>query len=466
MKTKRLLSLLLALVLLCSVLAVPAAATTEQSEAAANELYRLGLFKGSGTLPDGMPDFDLDGTATRAQAATMLVRLLGGEDEALSRHYQHPFTDVPDWADDYLGYAYQNEMVKGTSDTTFSSEQRVSAADFLTMLLRALGYSEVDWADPYPTARSVGLDWSGVNDFRRGDMAYICQSALSCTTDGSSQTLLQSLEDQGAIKPTEFPEPPHFTSGPVTPTAPERYTVTSGEDALSKLVNAINCRTETIVLTGPASLMDACGQAVKEAWQLCSDTTGYHTSITYNSRSMTMTVTPLYTDAVEIMAYLEGKRSSLSPEDQQTMAKAQQVHAAIVTPQMSEYDQVKAFHDWLVNNITFGGTSERRFTAGGALVDGVAVCDGYAMAFDLLCYLSGIDCIRVTGQANGAHAWNKVKVDGSWYNIDVTWDDPISARPVLIYDYFLISDAAIAQDHVQNTNPYWPAAPANWSGRR
>lgn len=465
MKTKRLLSLLLTLVLLCGALAVPAAAATEQSRAAANELYRLGLFQGSGTLPDGSPNFDLDGTATRAQAATMLVRLLGGEEEALSRHYSHPFTDVPGWAGDYLGYAYQNKMVNGRTATTFDSDCRVSAADFLTMLLRAMGYSQVDWQDPYPTARAVGLDWSGANDFRRGDMAYICQSALSCMPSGSSQTLLQGLEAQGAVKPAETTPAAGFTPGPVAGTAAESYTVTSGEDALSKLVNAINCRAETIVLNGPVSLMDACGQAVVQAWELCSDTTGYHTSVTYNSRTMVMTVTPRYTDAVEIMAYLEGKRSGLSQQNAQTLEKAKQVHAAAVSPGMSEYDQVKALHDWLVNHTTYGGTNDRRFTAGGALVDGYAVCDGYAMAFDLLCYLSGIECVRVTGWARESHAWNKVKVDGSWYNIDVTWDDPVSSRPMLIYDYFLISDAAIARDHTQNSNPYWPAAPASWTGR-
>ena len=132
---------------------------------------------------------------------------------------------------------------------------------------------------------------------------------------------------------------------------------------------------------------------------------------------------------------------------------------------MSEYERVKAFHDYLVNNTTYGGTNNRMFTAGGALVDGYAVCDGYAMAFDLLCYLSGIECVRVTGYAGESHAWNKVRVNGSWYNIDVTWDDPVSSRPMLIYDYFLISDAAISRDHIQDSNPYWPTAPANWSGR-
>lgn len=458
---KRPLALLLALVLLCGMLSTPAAAATEQAQNAANELYRLGLFQGSGTLPDGSPNFNLDGTATRAEAVTMLVRLLGGEQEALSQHYSHPFTDAG-WAGDYIGYAYQYKIAGGVSNTTFGSGDRVTAAQFLTMLLRALGYGWVDWQNPYPTANAVGLAYSGVNDFRRGDMAYICFSSLSCKPNSSTQTLRQQLEAKGAIKTTQAAS---FTPGPVPGTAAGRYTVTSGEDALAKLVDAINCRTATIIISGPVGLMQAIDQAVRQAQALCSDTVGYSLSASYNSTTVTMTVTPAYTDAVEIMAYLEGKRSGLSRANTQTLEKARQVHDSVVTPQMSEYDQVKAFHDYLVNNTTYGGTSNRMFTAGGALVDGYAVCDGYAMAFDLLCYLSGIECVRVTGYAGESHAWNKVRVNGSWYNIDVTWDDPVSNRPMLIYDYFLISDAAISRDHVQDSNPYWPTAPANWPGR-
>lgn len=456
---KRPLCLLLALILLCGVLPAPALAATAQAQNAAYELNRLGLFQGSGLLPDGRPDFNLDGTATRAEAVTMLVRLLGGEQEALSRHYTHPFTDAG-WAGDYIGYAYQKGIAGGVGYTTFGSNDRITAAQFLTMLLRALGYSQVNWSNPYPTADAVGLAYSGMNDFRRGDMACVCLSSLSCRPNGSSQTLRQQLEAKGAIAAS----PTSFTPGPVPATAASRYTVTSGEDALAKLVNAIDCRTAQIYLTGPVSLLSECEQAVRQAQALCSDTVGYSMSSSYNSRIMTISVTPTYTDAVEIMAYLEGRRSSLSQANAQTMAKAQQVHAAIVTPQMSEYEQVKAFHDYLVNHTTYGGNSDRIYTAGGALVDGYAVCDGYAMAFDLLCYLSGIECVRVTGYAGESHAWNKVKVNGSWYNVDVTWDDPVSYSPTLIYDYFLVSDAVISRDHVQDSNPFWPAAPANWGG--
>lgn len=466
---KRLLSLFLTLVLLCGVLAVPAAAATEQAKAAADELYQLGLLHGSGTLPDGSPNFNLEGTVSRAEAVTMLVQLLGKADEAASKHYAHPFTDVPGWATDYVGYAYHTDYVSGISKTEFGADRLITAGEFVTLVLHALNYQQVNWQNPYPAAQSAGLSWSGGNDFRRGDLIYTSNSALSCVPNGSTGTLLESLKAQGAIKPpVEKPEPPAagITPGPVAPTAASSYTVTSKQDALDKLVAAVNGRVQTITLKGPYSLIEDCNSAAESMMVLCSDVKGYSSSWTYDYSSMTMTITPKYTDAVEIMAYLEGKRSSISQANAQTLAKAQQVQGSLIKPGMSEYDRVKVLHDWLVNNTSYGGSSDRRYTAGGALVDGVAVCDGYAMAFDLLCYLSGIDCIRVTGWANGDHAWNKVKVNGSWYNIDVTWDDPITNYgPVLLYDYFLISDAAIAKDHVQNTSPYWPAAPASWSGK-
>ena len=71
-----------------------------------------------------------------------------------------------------------------------------------------------------------------------------------------------------------------------------------------------------------------------------------------------------------------------------------------------------------------------------------------------------IDCVLVTGTANGGgHAWNQVKVDGKWYNIDVTWDDPIyywggTLTPILVYDYFLVSDSVIYADHIADNAMY------------
>ena len=104
---KQWISLLLALVLSFA-LALPAgAAPPEQEEAAAWQLYYMGLFQGTDTDAGGIPRLFPGPLPTRAQGVTMLVRLLGQEEGCPGGHMDHPFQDVPDWAAPYVGYAYE-----------------------------------------------------------------------------------------------------------------------------------------------------------------------------------------------------------------------------------------------------------------------------------------------------------------------------------------------------------------------
>jgi len=128
----------LTIIILISIVPVASAATTEAIDAA-NSLYSLGLFQGTGINTDGTPIYDLDRAPTRHEAVTMLVRLLGKESEALSGTWSTPFTDVADWAKPYVGYA--NNLTTGTSETTFSGNNTVTATQYITFVLRALGYS-------------------------------------------------------------------------------------------------------------------------------------------------------------------------------------------------------------------------------------------------------------------------------------------------------------------------------------
>lgn len=95
---KKLLSLFLALTLALSLAAPAWAATPEEAQDSAQLLYNLGLFQGSGTNEDGSPRFALERAPTRAEAVTILVRLLGAEEAAQAQTWTTPFTDVPDWA--------------------------------------------------------------------------------------------------------------------------------------------------------------------------------------------------------------------------------------------------------------------------------------------------------------------------------------------------------------------------------
>lgn len=129
---------------------------------------------------------------------------------------------------------------------------------------------------------------------------------------------------------------------------------------------------------------------------------------------------------------------------------------------MTEYEKVKAIHDYIIINTSYDTSSElpdSSFSPEGVLLKGVAVCQGYAETFKLFMDYLGIDCQIIKGYAdNVSHAWNIVKIGGEWYNIDVTWDDPIIENQVitgtdnLSYNYFLKPDDVFKKDHVATTN--------------
>lgn len=127
----------------------------------------------------------------------------------------------------------------------------------------------------------------------------------------------------------------------------------------------------------------------------------------------------------------------------------------------SDYEVIKYIHDEIVKRCTYDGQSENSVTAYGCLVENKAVCEGYAKAFLYLCSKFGFECIPVTGvsarigQDPEGHMWNKVKLDGKWYNVDVTWDDPImrsgaSYEDYISYDYYFLSDSVLQKTHTVN----------------
>ena len=167
---------------------------------AANALYELGLFRGTGVDGNGNPVFTLDRAPTRYEAITMLVRLLGKEEEAISGTWDMPFTDVVNWAKPYVGYAYANGLTAGTSTTAFSGSNAVSASQYITFVLRALGYesgADFQWNRAWDLSDQIGLTDGRYNaattGFTRGDAAIVSYSALDCKLKDRSQTLCQLL---------------------------------------------------------------------------------------------------------------------------------------------------------------------------------------------------------------------------------------------------------------------------------
>lgn len=173
----------------------------------ADALNQMGLFKGTET------GYQLDRAPTRGEAATMLVRLLGKETEALEKNYQTPFTDVQDWAKPYVGWLYENKLTSGTSDTTYSTNSVCTAQMYSTFLLRTLGYSDTATNPDFTYANAIDFaEQKGVIDigncdednFLRDHVVAMSYTALATEPkDAKYDNLLDKLVADGAIDSTK-----------------------------------------------------------------------------------------------------------------------------------------------------------------------------------------------------------------------------------------------------------------------
>lgn len=197
---KRKLRMVLAGVLAVASLAMTAGAASYDN--CADRLSDLGLFQGTGN------GYQLDRAPTRAEAATMLVRLLGAEAEAEELDYSAPFTDLDDWQKPYVQYLYDNGLTTGATATTFEPEDTCSAQMYTTFLLRALGYSDAAGGDfTYTGAvdfgKSIGLvDYANCNEtnFLRDHVAAMSLTALNTAVGDDADTkLLEKLVEDGAV---------------------------------------------------------------------------------------------------------------------------------------------------------------------------------------------------------------------------------------------------------------------------
>ena len=106
---------------------------------------------------------------------------------------------------------------------------------------------------------------------------------------------------------------------------------------------------------------------------------------------------------------------------------------------MTEADQARAAHDYLIENVKYDySLSDNSYTAYGALVERKAVCQGYAFAYYEILVQLGIPCnVWIGTTSRGLHAWNFIKIDDRGYFVDVTWDDKDNGRTC--YECFMIT---------------------------
>lgn len=202
---KRLVTLLVTALLMTAALCVSASAADYQS--AAEDLSAIGMFRG--TVSGG---FELDRAPKRSEAAIMLVRLYGAEEEAAAAYQSgeisHPFKDVGPIASPYVAWLYTKGITKGATATTFNSNAACTDKNYVVFLLRALGYEDgkdFQYAESLTFAEKLGFYQADYFEgpFLRDDLAAITLQALATDKKGGETYLLKSLINTGAVDATK-----------------------------------------------------------------------------------------------------------------------------------------------------------------------------------------------------------------------------------------------------------------------
>lgn len=252
---KKILSTMLVITLLLTNINYSYAQIETQYDAKAVLLNELGLLQGSDA------GYELERAPKRIEAAVMLCRLLGKEAELKKGSYKHPFTDVPSWANNYIGYMYENKLTQGIGNNLFGSNDLTVAKSYGTFVLRALGYDDSKndfiYSEAVQTLKDKGIistlesNRLGNEVFLRDDMVNISYNALATKLNQNSKTLVESLVEskavnsQTALKQRLVDEifanlhPSEEVTPPVT--TPVATTVQSGTD-LSKAKSAQNSK--------------------------------------------------------------------------------------------------------------------------------------------------------------------------------------------------------------------------------
>lgn len=237
-------------------------------------------------------------------------------------------------------------------------------------------------------------------------------------------------------------------------------------------------------------------EKVESAEQL-ADAFFYHfsrldTEFTIEYRGSTTEIERLLTEATEEAAqrdtYIAGHLSNREMEYEYSKTKAtirvtqsyltnpqqeqmvEGITASIVSTmrpeEMTDFEKVKFVNDYIVKNTEYSEESVASSHSAYAVAhEGKGVCQGYALFAQKLLQALGMESMYVVGEVyTGGHAWNLVKVEGEWYHLDTTWNDPVPDRGTGVrYDYFLLNDRDMRVDHSWEATDYPKAESSTYS---
>lgn len=214
MNKRRILAVILTICILTLSISMTFAAETGAvtvDNAKAQALNKLGMLAG-----DGKGNYSLDSNLKRSEAATFIVKLMGKTKDVADKNSQYintGFDDVKttDWFAAYVGFCRENDVISGIGNNKFGPNANVTEKAFLTMTMKALGYTSDDfnWNSVYQKAYEIGLvtgdDYSGKTEdnvnYTRAEVVNIMYTALTLKVKDTENTLLKKLVNEGQLDP-------------------------------------------------------------------------------------------------------------------------------------------------------------------------------------------------------------------------------------------------------------------------
>lgn len=404
--------------------------------------------------------FSPDETCTRAQAVTFLWRANRQPNATGS----NSFADVADntYYNEAVQWAATNGITSGTSSDTFEPDAPVTRAQVVTFLYRDAGSPIASGGNPFADVPSDSyyrdaVRWAVTQGITAGTSANTLSPDEICTRAQIVTFLYRASDDTPDVPVTEVPEEPVLPEEPLPPEqeltdeeSQQQLGEPDTEGATAAIINGLRSMEKRINLGAYNISTSDAMDLTAEVADFRGDNPYYIFSIwaTHDDDNNTILVLGYQ--------YTPEEAAEKREQDAKEQAAVDSAIASCVADGMSDYEIAKALHDYLALNNEYdmryysGNVPAISYTAYGALVNRTSVCAGYALAYERLMDQVGIPCEYVTGMTtNGYHAWNIVQIDGEWYHVDVTWDDPTPDREGYVrYKYFLKSDKAMSRDHI------------------
>lgn len=260
---------------------------------------------------------------------------------------------------------------------------------------------------------------------------------------GISDNALDESEPQETATEEELEGVYQFGGAPSGESAVSAYSASAQDDeAMEYLYREMLARNTMIDISGYDISSDDSGRAVVKSW--VSGVLNEHPDLyfveggytSWNNGTIITAIAFTYSDGYDDELFRQNVAAALSRVDSQ----------------MSELEKAVVLHEYLTVNCEYdyenylnGTIPSESYSVYGTLVNRTAVCQGYALTYKYLLNQVGIDCYMVTSDSMN-HAWNLIVLDGQYYQVDVTWDDPVWDKiGRSVHTYMFRSDAAFAK---------------------